>query len=100
MSCRVEFGEYYPAAPTLAPNSVPVRAATLLPCELYQANTMFHGPRMQSVVALNTVGKRTSSGFVEARPAYDWFPGDDDPRFLIDPLLLDNSTQVVLFHHF
>ncbi len=100
MSCRVEFGEYYPAAPLLTNNSINGREPTLLPSDLYQANTMFHGPRMQSVVALKTVGKRASSGFVEARPAYDWFPGEADPRFLIDPLLLDNSTQIVLFHLF
>lgn len=100
MSCRVEFGDYYPAAPTLPKNAIPTRAATLHPSELYQPKTMFHGPRMQSVVALDAVGKRCSTGFVEARPAYDWFPGDDDPKFLIDPLLLDNSTQIVLFHLF
>lgn len=100
MSCLVEFGENYPAPPPLPLNSTPVRPASIFPSDLYQPHTMFHGPRMQSVVALHTVGKRTSSGFVEARPAYDWFPGDDDPHFLIDPLLLDNSTQVVLFHLF
>jgi 4'-phosphopantetheinyl transferase len=100
MSCRVEFGEYYPAAPLLTNSIAEPRPAALVPAELYQPNTMFHGPRMQSVMALNAVGKRAADGFVAARAAYDWFPGDNDPRFLIDPLLLDNSTQIVLFHLF
>jgi len=100
MSCHVEFGDYYPTAPLLSNTIASPRAAALTPAELYQPRTMFHGPRMQSVTALNTVGRRASDGFVAARPAFDWFPGDNDPKFLIDPLLLDNSTQIVLFHLF
>jgi phosphopantetheinyl transferase len=100
MSCRIEFGESYSLAPIFAPSTAPIRPSKLRPEELYQAKYMFHGPRMQSVVALDTVGKRMSKGLVEARPAFEWFPGDDDPRFLIDPLLLDNATQIVLFHLF
>ncbi len=100
MSCRVEFAPQYPPTQTLSPSLTPSRVPSLAPEQLYQAKTMFHGRRMQSVVALDTVAKRLSSGFVQARSASDWFSGDDDPRFLIDPLLLDNSTQIVLFHLF
>jgi acyl transferase domain-containing protein/phosphopantetheinyl transferase len=100
MSCRVEFGEYYPAAPLLTNSIAGARLATLTPTELYQPHTMFHGPRMQSVVALHSLGKRAGDGYVVARPAQDWFPDDNDPKFLIDPLLLDNSTQIVLFYLF
>jgi acyl transferase domain-containing protein len=100
MSCRVEFGEYYPSAPLLTNSIAEARTATLTPPELYQPNTMFHGPRMQSVVALHHLGKRAGDGYVVARPAQDWFPDDNDPKFLIDPLLLDNSTQIVLFYLF
>lgn len=100
MSCHVEFGDYYPTAPFLSNTIASARTASLTPAELYQPRTMFHGPRMQSVLSMNTVGKRASDGYVAARPAIDWFPGDNDPKFLIDPLLLDNSTQIVLFHLF
>lgn len=100
MSCKVEFGEQYPPAEVFSQPETPKGSSTILPPQLYQQNTMFHGPRMQSVVALECYGKRTSTGFVQARPATDWFPNDEDPRFLIDPLLLDNSTQIVLFHLF
>lgn len=100
MSCRVEFGEYYPSAPLLTNSIAEARTATLTPPELYQRNTMFHGPRMQSVVALHSLGKRAGDGYVVARPAQDWFPDDNDPKFLLDPLLLDNSTQIVLFYLF
>jgi acyl transferase domain-containing protein/phosphopantetheinyl transferase len=100
MSCRVEFAQQYPPTQLLTPQAVPSRAPVLLPGELYQAKTMFHGPRMQSVIALDSISKRLSRGFVDVRPASDWFRDDDDPKFLIDPLLLDNSTQIVLFHLF
>ncbi len=65
---------------------------------LYTPSTMFHGPRMQSVVSLDTVGKRTIAGIAEAREASGWLPDTPRPLFLLDPLLLDNASQFVLFY--
>jgi phosphopantetheinyl transferase (holo-ACP synthase) len=65
---------------------------------------MFHGPRMQSVMRIESVGKREITGIVSARTATDWFGQTlpyatrTTPTFIADPLLLDNSTQLVLFH--
>jgi phosphopantetheine--protein transferase-like protein len=65
---------------------------------LYTPDTMFHGTRMQSVTSIDTVGDRTIGGAVTARPASGWFPDVVEPEFFIDPLLLDNSSQFVLFY--
>ncbi len=72
--------------------------------QLYVEGNMFHGPRMQSVVRIESVGKREITGIVSSRVAEDWFGQTIpyatrmNPPFIADPLLLDNSTQLVLFH--
>lgn len=63
---------------------------------LYGPAAMFHGPRMQSVLQLST-GNRFQSGIIKSRSADDWFCDVKNPRFLIDPLLLDNASQLVLY---
>jgi len=66
---------------------------------LYGKSSMFHGPRMQSVRSIEGVSDGHICGSLEARKADDWFPlGAGEPNFLIDPLLLDNATQLVLYH--
>jgi acyl transferase domain-containing protein/phosphopantetheinyl transferase (holo-ACP synthase) len=68
------------------------------PEKLYTPQTMFHGPRMQSVTAINQVADKRIAGDVQARAATGWFRDILEPRFLIDPLLLDNGSQFVLFY--
>jgi len=80
------------------------RAPIIADSDLYVDGNMFHGPRMQSVKHIESVGKREISGIVAARTAADWFGPTlpyatrTSPTFVADPLLLDNSTQLVLFH--
>jgi acyl transferase domain-containing protein/phosphopantetheinyl transferase (holo-ACP synthase) len=81
------------------------RAPYLTPESLYGSKAMFHGPRMQSVISLTSVGERDISGRVSTRAPVDWFgdmpePNDQGVDFLLNPLLLDNATQLVLFHLF
>lgn len=80
------------------------RAPVIADNQLYDEGNMFHGPRMQSVKHIESVGKREITGIVSARTAADWFGPTlpyatrTTPTFVADPLLLDNSTQLVLFH--
>ncbi|MBS2007130.1 MAG: polyketide synthase dehydratase domain-containing protein [Cyanobacteria bacterium SZAS TMP-1] len=60
--------------------------------------TMFHGPSMQAVKAIELVGNRTISGQASAQPAARWMAGIDTSNFLIHPLLMDNASQFVLFY--
>jgi len=101
MSCRVTFADSYNAAPpVVSEGDETQRSPKILSHELYASRYMFHGPRMQSVRALESVGRKQIKAVLEARPANDWFDQVKEPKFLIDPLLLDNSTQPVLFHLF
>ena len=101
VSCQVEFG-VQPVAPAEA---VPIslsskRSAKISASQLYEPGYMFHGPSMQSVVSIDAVDQKGISGRVQVRTAGDWFAAQRHPRFLIDPLLLDNASQLVLFHLF
>jgi acyl transferase domain-containing protein/phosphopantetheinyl transferase len=100
MQCRVHFGSTYPSPPawSLPPDSS--RAPRTDEGSLYGADSMFHGPLMQSVRQLESTGRQITRAVVEARPAVDWFPTTSSPQFVLDPLLLDNATQPVLFHLF
>lgn len=66
--------------------------------QLYTPRAMFHGPRMQSVVSLGTVGNRCIAGCVDSREAADWMPSQPVARCLLHPMLLDNGSQLVLFY--
>ncbi len=64
---------------------------------LYGHQAMFHGPRMQSVLQLFTA-ERFESGALHSRAADDWFADSRDRQLTIDALLLDNASQLVLYH--
>ncbi|MBX9878931.1 MAG: polyketide synthase dehydratase domain-containing protein [Candidatus Obscuribacterales bacterium] len=100
MSCQVVFGRGYEQKPTAQSLTLEgQRAAHLSKNDLYTLKTMFHGPRMQSVEQIGNVGKRGIDGIVSVRQPSDWFGYSLAPaHFLIDPLLLDNASQLVLFH--
>ena len=99
-SCQVRFADRYPNAP--APAVYPkesVRSSRL--SKLYGSQSMFHGPRMQSVESIDLVSNKTIEGKIKARPATNWFGDEqengDSSRFMLDPLLLDNLSQFVLY---
>ncbi len=66
--------------------------------QLYGPKTMFHGPSMQAVKSLDKVGNKAIAGKAAASPAADWMPNLASANFLLNPLLLDNSSQFVLFY--
>jgi len=100
MQCRVHFGDHYPPVPNWNLPAEPARTPRIDPAHLYGQQSMFHGPLMQSVRQLESTGKQITRAVVEARPAVNWFPTTNSPQFVLDPLLLDNVTQPVLFHLF
>ncbi len=100
-SCQLEFASEYPLAPS--PSAFPVQdemPSKLSPEKLYCEGSMFHGPRMQAVESIDLVSKRTIGGYISCRNSDDWFskqaPGEE-PGFVVDPLILDNASQFVLY---
>lgn len=66
--------------------------------QLYGPKAMFHGPSMQAVKSLDQVGNKAIAGKAAATPATNWMPNLAQANFLLNPLLLDNSSQFVLFY--
>lgn len=66
--------------------------------QFYGPKAMFHGPSMQAVKSLDKVGNKAIAGKATASPAADWMPNLAHANFLLNPLLLDNSSQFVLFY--
>lgn len=101
MSCDVVFADGYPPLPLATARALPEsRAAQIVGADLYTPHTMFHGPRMQAVSRLNAVAPRAITGEVTDRQPQGWFGSLQSPLFLLNPLLLDNASQLVLFHLF
>lgn len=101
MSCEVIFGDGYAVSPVVPETALSdARAPRLNSSSLYTPETMFHGPRMQAVSRLHQVAPRAITGEVADRPAVSWFGSLANPLVLLNPLLLDNASQLVLFHLF
>jgi acyl transferase domain-containing protein/phosphopantetheinyl transferase (holo-ACP synthase) len=111
MSCHVVFNSIsmpnvgMDIPPEHKPLVIPkARPAKLSPTNLYGPKAMFHGRAMQSVLGIEQVGERQITGTVLVRQPLNWFTSDPEMSqtsdFLIDPLLLDNASQLVLFHLF
>lgn len=115
-SADILFSDKYPKAPVKKrPLISDGRSANSK--ALYGEGRMFHGPRLQAVTRIDQVGASEITGCVRVKPIDDWFHsepaaraqtqkptmttlGSNVSRFLIDPCLMDNSTQFVLFHLF
>jgi len=106
MSCHIHLGaQYAPLNETSARVDMQAvlaegRAPNIAPENLYQTNTMFHGPRMQSVVNLISVSKKQILARINGRDALHWLEHRHGANFITNPLLLDNATQPVLYHLF
>lgn len=104
MTAQVMVGKERPEKLSKSTAPADGRSPVIEDSQLYVEGNMFHGPRMQSVKHIESVGKREITGIVAARTAADWFgpalpyATRTTPTFVADPLLLDNSTQLVLFH--
>ena len=100
-SCVVEFEHVLPEAPP--PAIFPVqeeKSSRLSPAHLYGPGSMFHGPAMQSVESIDLVARRSIEGRINCRHADKWFQDQAPevaPHMVLDPLLLDNASQFVLY---
>lgn len=90
------FADAYPAPPSAAALSL----ASERPCRLtaermYAERVMFHGPRFQGVVSLDSVGENGILAHLQALPRTDLFRSTGNPNLLLDPILLDAAAQPI-----
>ncbi len=90
------FAADYPAAPTT--EETPLRNPRTPACTagaLYAERRMFHGPRFQGVVGFDRIGEDGLTARLEVLPRGDLLRSNPDPKFWIDPVLLDAAGQMV-----
>ncbi|MEO8592214.1 MAG: beta-ketoacyl synthase N-terminal-like domain-containing protein [Candidatus Solibacter sp.] len=90
------FGSAYPVAP--APQIGPHRGehlSRLAGANLYDGKLMFHGPCFRGVAAIDRCGEDGVTGKLRTLPAERLFQGNPQPRFVLDPVLLDAAGQLV-----
>jgi acyl transferase domain-containing protein/phosphopantetheinyl transferase len=63
--------------------------------EMYEERLMFHGPRFQGVLSLDTLGQEGIIGQLQALPTHNLFRSMAQPHLLIDLALLDAAGQLV-----
>ncbi len=86
----------YPTAPAI--DQTPPRAGRKPACSadtLYAERRMFHGPRFQGVVGFQEISEDGLSATLEVLPRGDLLRSKPDPKFWIDPVLLDAAGQMV-----
>ncbi len=104
-ACDIEFSSEYPNVPVfelIQPSEG--RAARITGESLYGPDTMFHGARMQAVTELKLTGREGTVGVIRTGSPEGWFAGNvlsaRQGSMIMHPLLLDNASQLVLYHLF
>lgn len=72
------------------------RASSWRPEELYSKG-MFHGPAFRAVAGMTAVAEDGCRSAMLSLPRENLIAGEPQPRFLLDPVLLDAAGQVVAF---
>ncbi|MFQ5490431.1 MAG: polyketide synthase dehydratase domain-containing protein [Phycisphaerae bacterium] len=92
----VVFADRFPTAPEVGPLVLEAQRPPRQSAEeLYSDRRMFHGPRFRGVAALEAVGRNGLVAQLEVLPTDNLFKSTPDPRFHIDPFLLDAAGQLV-----
>lgn len=65
------------------------------PAERLYTNVMFHGPRWQGMTAIELTGERGITAKLHVLPFDRFFRNNREPRFVLDPVVLDAAGQVI-----
>jgi acyl transferase domain-containing protein/phosphopantetheinyl transferase len=94
----VVLAERYPAPPPASPLRLrDERSSRLASTNLYDGRSMFHGPCFQGVSQVTRSGSNGAIGELRVLPNDRLFRGAPNPRFVIDPVVLDAAGQLVGF---
>ncbi|MEW6380464.1 MAG: beta-ketoacyl synthase N-terminal-like domain-containing protein [bacterium] len=96
ISGRVFFAAQYPSPPPVREFVLQnERTASHTAEQVYSEHRMFHGPRFQGIVSLDSVGENGLKARLETLPRAGLFRSGPQPDFLTDPFLLDAAGQLV-----
>ncbi|MGH9162317.1 MAG: beta-ketoacyl synthase N-terminal-like domain-containing protein [Vicinamibacteraceae bacterium] len=91
------FADAYPAPNRAEPfELMDERPSAWTPDRLYH-DGMFHGPAFRSVHSVDRTGSDGVSATLQILPTQRLFASRPEPKFLMDPVLLDGAGQVLAF---
>ncbi len=97
LEATVLLGDRYPDPPSRRPLELrDARPSRWTPAKLY-AEGMFHGPRWQGVAAVERTGAEGCVARLRVLPFEGFFRELPNPRFAVDPVVLDAAGQVIGF---
>ena len=92
----VVFDSKFPEPPLVEPLTlVNRRPAICSGSDIYTTHRMFHGPSFQGIVGVDGVGENGLVARLKILPTQNLLKSDPDPKFHIDPYLLDAAGQLV-----
>jgi phosphopantetheinyl transferase/acyl carrier protein len=90
------FADAFPEAPVPASHELSGRRTPAHTArQMYDERRMFHGPRFRGVASIDAVGENGLAAKLEVLPMDQALRGCPNPRFFIDPFLLDAAGQLV-----
>ncbi len=94
----VTFADHYPASETPSAASLTGETvSSLASADLYDGRLMFHGPVFQGVARVETCAEDGCVGRLRVLPTDNLFRSIPNPRFTLDPVVLDAAGQLVGF---
>jgi phosphopantetheinyl transferase (holo-ACP synthase) len=91
------FASSYPRPASASPLETGAGRPSRLHPEALYAKHMFHGPLWRGVAAIDSTGPRGAVAQLRVLPRAGYFRSDPDPKFVLDPAVLDAAGQVVGF---
>lgn len=74
--------------------ATPEGSAPKLPLSEFYGGLTFHGPLLQGIVSIDSVGEGFVRGRVRTGTPRGWVPAASRDRFSVDPLALDSAMQL------
>ena len=89
------FADAYPDAPPASELELPSEDCSQWDAERTYAHVNFHGPMFREVVSIQHCPDKLSRAVLEVKPRDRLFRSAPDPRFLADPVLLDQPGHIM-----
>jgi phosphopantetheinyl transferase len=94
---KMVFGEKYPDAPAGDKFSLQDPQASIWTPDKLYTEGMFHGPRFQAVVSMDSIGVNGAEGTIRALPTNNFFSIPNVLHFVTDHIVLDAAGQLLAY---
>lgn len=94
---KMVFGDKYPDAPAGGEFNLQEPQASIWTQKKLYTEGMFHGPRFQAVVSIDSIGTNGAEGTIRALPVDTFFSTHNVPHFVTDLIVVDAAGQLLAY---